>query len=138
MSPSDMPEVFEPPGSCLYHYARLAMALEFILPSWSMRLSPFSKMRDPRESKHWGYEAPRAASMELHDEIVRFGELQRLAEQLKDRVKVLSLTEDDRLDRDEGGAVFGRGFAHPRLWEHYADDHRGVCLCFDRKELTRT
>jgi hypothetical protein len=103
-----------------------------------MRLSPFSKMRDPRESKHWGYEAPAAPSMDLRDEVVRFAELNRLADELKDRVKVLSLTQDDPVERDEGSAVFGRGFAHPRLWEHYADDHRGVCLCFDREALTRT
>jgi hypothetical protein len=60
-----------------------------------------------------------------------------IAERLKERVKVLCLTEDDRLERDEETAVFGRGFAHPRLWEHYADDHRGVCLCFDRDTLCR-
>jgi hypothetical protein len=28
--------------------------------------------------------------------------------------------------------VFGRGFARARLWEHYADDHHGVCLAFKR------
>jgi hypothetical protein len=138
MSVPEIPQVFEPTGSCLYHYTRLDTALELILPTWRIRLSPFSKMRDPRESKRWGYEAPRAPSMDLRDEVTRFSELIRLANELPDRVKVLSLTQDDVGERDTEAAVFGRGFAHPRLWEQYADKHSGICLCFDRQELTRT
>jgi hypothetical protein len=53
-----IPPIFDPPGSRLYHYTRLSTAIEAILPDWQLRLSPFSQMRDPRESKHLGYEAP--------------------------------------------------------------------------------
>jgi hypothetical protein len=31
--------------------------------------------------------------------------------------------------------LFGRGFARPRLWEQYAGNHVGVCLCFRRDRL---
>jgi hypothetical protein len=54
---------------------------------------------------------------------------------LRNRVKVLALTRDDPSERDEEAAIFGWGFAHPRLWEQYADNHRGVCLCLDRETL---
>src|SRR5690242_13384143 len=102
-----------------------------------MKLGPFSQMRDPRESKPWGYEAPTDPFVDLRDEVGRFSEMIRAAQELKGRVKVLSLTEDNLSEPDES-AVFGRGFAHPRLWEHYADNHSGVCLCFDRQALIRT
>src|SRR5205085_9381089 len=46
-----IPDVFNPRGSCLYHYTRLSAALESILPHGSLRMSPFAAMRDPRESK---------------------------------------------------------------------------------------
>jgi hypothetical protein len=99
-------------------------------------MNPFSRMRDPRESRRWGYEAARAATLDIRDELRRFAELTRLAHEVPDRVKVFCLTRDDLSDRDEESAIFGRGFAHPRLWEHYADTHCGVCLCFDRRQLT--
>jgi Protein of unknown function (DUF2971) len=138
VSADEIPGVFEPEGSCLYHYTRLDTALEYILPNWQLRMSPFSRMRDPRESQLLGLEGvmgwPPDESTE-REMIESFGELSRRAHDVKNRVKVLALTRDDPVGRDETSAVFGRGFAHPRLWEHYADEHRGVCLCLDLRNL---
>jgi hypothetical protein len=133
-----IPEVFEPRGSCLYHYTRLETALEHILFDWNLRMSPFSEMRDPRESQLLGLEGVVAWTPDdqaERDMITQFAELSRQAHDVKDRVKVLSLTHDDPSERDDLSSVFGRGFAHPRLWEQYADSHRGVCLCLDRDTL---
>lgn len=135
VKPDEIPAIFEPPGSCLYHYTRLGTALEYILPTWRLRMSPFTAMRDPRESRNWGFEAT-VSDLDALEEIEAFVELQQLARDLKDRVKVLSMTQDELTGRDEASSIFGRGFAHPRLWEHYADGHRGVCLCFDKETLT--
>lgn len=135
MNPDEIPPIFEPAGSCLYHYTGLGTALEYILPTWRLKMSPFTAMRDPRESGNWGFEAT-VSDLDAREEIRAFVELQQLARDLKDRVKVLSMTRDDPSGRDDASAIFGRGFAHPRLWEHYADDHRGVCLCFDSETLT--
>ncbi len=51
-------KLLDPPGSCLYHYTRLCIAVEHILPTGRMKLptgrmklNPFSKIRDPRASK---------------------------------------------------------------------------------------
>lgn len=30
---------------------------------------------------------------------------------------------------------FGSGLARPRMWEQYGEEHRGVCLVFDRERL---
>jgi Protein of unknown function (DUF2971) len=32
---------------------------------------------------------------------------------------------------------FHRGFHKPRMWTQYADQHRGVCLIFDRTKLAK-
>jgi hypothetical protein len=93
-------------------------------------------MYDPRESRRWGFEAT-VSEPGLREEIGRFAELNRKAEQLKDRFKVLSLTQDDPAERPLESDIFGRGYAHPRLWEHYGENHRGDCLYFDRETLTR-
>jgi hypothetical protein len=44
---------FGEPGELLYHYTTLMSAVIHILPTRRMRLSPFTRMRDPREAKDW-------------------------------------------------------------------------------------
>ena len=96
-------------------------------------------MRDPRESADWliavtGFVPDDADPL---NDIDDFWRLNNRIKELKSYVKVLSLTEDSILEGDERAIAFGRGFAHPRLWEQYADNHRGVCLCFDRDTLVQ-
>lgn len=52
-------------------------------------------------------------------------------------VKVLCLTQDAPFKHDVE-RLFSFGYARPRMWEQYGDDHRGVCLCFQRDELLAT
>jgi hypothetical protein len=118
------------PGEYLFHYTTLAAALEHILPTRRLRFSKFSTMRDPRESK-WAV----AASMwgEEGGTNLYFETLATL-EHLKETVRIISFTADDEKQAFIDG-VFTRGFSHPRLWEQYAGNHRGVCLCFKKKPL---
>lgn len=126
-------------GSVLYHYTRLEAVVEDILPSGRMKMNPFAKMRDPRESKDLRPQM-RADGRGIWTarNMRRFASVLQKSVDVKKQVKVLSLTEDDvsvRPNQEE--AIFGRGFAHPRLWEQYADNHRGICLCFDRQTLVK-
>jgi hypothetical protein len=127
-----------PPGERLYHYTRLDTALQRIVPSQELKLGPFSSMRDPRESADWsiavgGY----AGDVDLRNDVRDFWAFNRRINELKSYVKVLSLTQDTTREGDRTAVAFGRGYAHPRLWEHYGDNHRGVCLCFDLKTLVQ-
>ena len=92
-------------------------------------------MRDPRESHMWGAVASVPEPEPEDDEL--FYELSRQINAVKNTIKVLSLTRDDREPRSHDVEIFGRGFAHPRLWEHYADNHRGVCLCLEKETFVR-
>ena len=118
------------PGEYLFHYTTLGAVLEHILPTRRLRFSKFSTMRDPRESK-WAF----AASMwgESDGTEIYFQTLATL-EHLKQTVRIISFTADDEKGAFVDG-VFARGFSHPRLWEQYAADHRGVCLCFKKAPL---
>jgi Protein of unknown function (DUF2971) len=125
-------------GESVYHYTTLAAALEHILPTRKLLLSPFSTMRDPRESRQWGimgigYSDGKNDS--LREDTDRWNEFNRQLQERKSLMKVLSLTRDDPAEREQVSAAFGRGFAHPRLWEQYANNHHGVCLCFDLDTL---
>jgi hypothetical protein len=119
-------------GPYLFHYTTLATALEHILPTLSFRLSPFSQMRDPRESQDWWASATKHGPELPNEDELFFGFTEHLKSQ-KPYFKLMSLTRDEQ--RPLPNEIFGRGFAHPRLWEQYGGDHRGVCLCFDRDAL---
>lgn len=134
-----IPDIFNPVGACLYHYTRLSRALEDILPGGTLRMSPFAEMRDPRENKLleiMGIPAEYVSEdWDLRGELAQFARIDVLARKVKDRVKILCLVRDDPNFLDFETEVFGRGFAHPRLWEQYAENHSGVCLCLDREIL---
>jgi hypothetical protein len=84
-------------GSVLYHYTRLAVAIEEILPTGRMIMNPLALMRDPRESKELRPEAHAEAEVTWKPEnITRFASVLQKSSDVKQRVKVLSLTEDDR------------------------------------------
>jgi hypothetical protein len=122
----------ESAGAFLFHYTSLGAAIERILPSEQFRLSRLSEMRDPRESQVWPVAASFYGDGPAGAEPL-FWDINRRVNAVKDTCRVMSLTQDD-LTRD-AGERWGRGFARPRLWEQYAEVHRGVCLCFDRNTL---
>jgi len=35
-------------------------------------------------------------------------------------------------------SIFKKGFRIPTMWAHYAGNHTGICLVFDKRELTNT
>jgi len=125
-------EIRETPGQWLYHYTTLETALVHVLPEQRLRLSPFSKMRDPREYKHW---SPPAAGFidDVSDEDLMRGYAVTAARLnlLRDEFKLLSLTTDSE-SAEEG--VYGRGFARSRLWEAYAGRGSGVCIVLRKQE----
>jgi hypothetical protein len=116
---------FEGPEGLLAHYTTAEVAFEHILSEQRLRMSPYRVMRDPAENKDlipgtafWG-DQPNAEQ----------GWAAAIAtiKRVRDACRVLSLTRD----ADEQDA-FGSCWARPRMWEQYADTHRGVALVFDR------
>jgi hypothetical protein len=120
----------------LYHYTSAAAAVESILPTGQLRLGLFEFTNDPRESQQWHLSASVAEGVDFKP-----GDLEPLSEMadrlLRRSVKVACFTEDaaPRTDLDQ---VSGRGFGHSRLWSHYAGNHSGVCIGFDRGALLAT
>jgi hypothetical protein len=91
----DLVKLLDPPGSCLYHYTRLCTVVEHILPSGRIKMNPFSRMRDPRESKELnpvGAAGPAGSTLEGTR---RFPAIHAKSRRVKNQVKVLSLTRDD-------------------------------------------
>src|SRR2546423_10786553 len=121
------------PERYLYHYTRHDTALEYILPSLKLKLGIFANVNDPRESKAWFFTLICPTESPNNDE---FFKLQEDATRIvKGTCKVLCLTRDNPIiSRDMPHDVFGRGYAHSRMWAQYAGNHKGVCLILDKEK----
>jgi hypothetical protein len=122
-------EMYGEHGRFAYHYTKSDTAFELILPSRRLRLNSLEKLRDPVENKDWvraRWTSGAQQDVELLDDFAR----RVLAE-----TKVLSFTLDAPV---EGSPEHARGYARPRMWEQYAENHAGVCLVFDRKLLAES
>jgi hypothetical protein len=125
--------VFDPEdnGRFLFHYTSAEVFLGHVLPTGRLRMSPFAEVNDPRESKDW------VPTVALDDPGLAGGDpigfARRFGAALKVRAKVLCFTRDDPSIGPEvrWPPFAGRGFAHPRMWDRYANGHRGVCLAYD-------
>lgn len=78
-----IPESFGPLGARLYHYTKLATALEDIVPNQTLKLGPFSSMRDPRESQDWAIMTAGFGELALEDFVPPSVELNRIINDLK-------------------------------------------------------
>jgi hypothetical protein len=122
------------PGRWLSHYTRAAAAFEGILPSRRLLMRRYGRMRDPFENKD-----PIALTFSGFTDggqsfEATFGDAVAGIKRIRDGMRILSFT----MDEPEWGSPFGCGWARPRMWEQYADNHSGVCLVFDREVLAAT
>jgi hypothetical protein len=121
-------------GRYLFHYTTSEVFLTYVLPTMRLRMSSFDRLNDPRESKNW------LCSLSIPDGARQDWDLLALSEQftrqMKGSAKLLCFTSDDPgLDPGRLEYLYGRGYAHPSMWDRYAGHHSGVCLAFDTARL---
>lgn len=124
------------PGEYLYHYTSREAACEHVLPERRLRLSSFEQMGDPLEAKRWML--PAVYSGDVEDAVLdhTFWNANSLANEFKRHTKLLALTTDAPRGFESSTAEpFGKGWARTRMWERYAEAHRGVCLAFRADRL---
>ena len=126
------------PVDTLCHYTRADAALDHIIPSGRLRMSPYARMRDPLENRELRF-AGASLALEGRSEDDALAEIMDLMEdverrirQIRDRMLLLSFTIDATVGYLAKDEPFMRSWARARMWEQYADAHRGVCIAFDR------
>ena len=129
------------PDQWVYHYTTVERAAAIALLGGFM-LSPLDRLNDPRESKSRQVVTLTSSDLDGDPPRVVTREERMSAEKAlaarRSRVRVSCFTRDSDLG-DPGSAKRSdaRGFARPAMWAHYAAQHRGVCLAFDRATLIR-
>lgn len=145
----------------LYHYTKLNIGFEYILYNGTLRMSPFFAVNDPYESKKKSFGVSYNVSDFLSDDdligISKEETIKRIDSILNKQNLSLSkineeanklLTYDCKLicfSRDNSKLfkadypdhIYYRGYCRPRMWAQYADNHRGFCFVFDKKELNK-
>jgi hypothetical protein len=118
----------------LYHYTSSSVALDSVVPEMRLRLGLVEFMNDPYESR------PRYPNLSMAEGVPELEpsheETMKQADRLLRRVaKVACFTQDYELPESALNPLARRGYAHPALWAHYAAEHTGVCLQFNRHAL---
>jgi hypothetical protein len=111
--------------SKIYHYTKLSTAIEYILPTMTLRTNFLNKMNGPKENQKWGFGGnninykemyPSSYSSESHNK-----HQERLGEEIKSKIQAICFVHSDNYP----------GYENEMMWAQYSDNHSGVCLELD-------
>lgn len=139
------------PYKFVYHYTRAQVAINNILKDSSLRFNPYNKTNDPLETKSWYLniadgvdkvisELNNGEKRKILDKLLDFSQAQEsILNEIKSIFKIICFTRDNpnqpKSPTLTSTSGFLRGWGHPRMWAQYAENHKGVCLMFDRDKL---
>lgn len=108
----------------LFHFTSAETVIDFILKENTLKFSSFNYVNDPKESKSWPFKF-------YGDYIENKKKLSPLLfekcnETIKDHWLVLCMTKADK------DIVYDM-----KMWDSYGQRHKGVCLVFDHKKLSK-
>jgi len=140
MSEINVFESIERVDQYIYHYTSLQKGLEYILPDMKLRLSPLTDVNDPRESKNLILQIPDLCDYkdEEDDKPLDAATYTTIfLKQLQKEHKILCFSRDskDIFGVEDKFKSIYRGYNKPTLWAHYADNHKGMCLIFDKEKI---
>jgi len=126
----------------IYHYTSSEIALQYILYSRQLRLSPRNNAIDPIEMMfpditsgtlaHDDYEMKEIVNGTTEEVKIVEKEIRKRRED----VRQLSFCMNNKeLENEKPLEYFG--CLKPRMWDQYANNYKGVCLAFSLKELRK-
>lgn len=128
----------------LFHYTKLSIAIESILPTKKLKLSLLKDANDPRENKfkffgsfYFGLppDSPDSISKEAHPIIDRILRFESGVLCFCSNKKPTLILNDDNTVVDKHNC--SEGWNKSRMWTQYGENHRGVCLVFSKESLEK-
>jgi hypothetical protein len=115
--------------SKLYHYTKLSTAIEFILPTMTLRTNFLNKMNGPKENQRWAFGSVNVPYEELYPEInlnpdeniAHFESQYQLGEDIKSQIQAICFVYSDKYF----------GYENEMMWAQYTENHHGICLEID-------
>lgn len=122
----------------LYQYRNCNDALKYILcEDGKLLLNQMKNVNDPRESKFKGFAI---YGGEFEDDTDPNYIFRDISEHFTSCVKIACFSKDDnRISTPPYSTPepFLRGYAKPKMWATYGDNHKGVCLVFSKNKLIK-
>lgn len=118
----------------LFHYTSSEAAILGILANRSIRMSSFTGMNDLWESRPM-YVRLESVDIDQHAHGITISAWNDADRYIRRYSKVACFTQDWVLQTEGFEQNALRGWARLSMWAHYGDNHRGVCLRFDRNKL---
>ena len=122
----------------LYHYTKNATVLENILKERKLKFSNFMKTNDPFEYENFHFTTVSYEKSRPIEHLKKQIENENLDLYFKTNLRMLCFCEDvdnSRVPDDE--KIYHKGFSRMRMWSQYGEDHKGVCLIFDKSNLLK-
>jgi hypothetical protein len=126
------------------HYTRMESALN-ILSEKKLRLNKISKTNDPRESRPLEFLTFQDFGQQKNPDVDKVNAVIRndIPRVIMEEWKVSCFTLDSLIQNDTTeeslirmhAAFLAPGYARPRMWAQYADNHKGICLLFDKNTI---
>lgn len=129
-------QFFKEQDKYLYHYTSAETAIEHIIRKKQLKLGRYVNTNDPRETKNWEFSLGTNEKRDLSKYDLK--EIsQRFTHTLKYRTNLSCFCQDRMLTGDHTRDIFDRGFGKSRMWAQYTDNHKGVCIVFDRSIIRK-
>lgn len=115
----------------IFHYTKLATAIEHILPKMQLRTSSLHRMNDPKENQPWSFGGRNidygGSYPETYSHDTHIDHQYKLGNDIKSSCQIICFVKDEP----------EMGFLNEIMWAHYSDNHQGVCLEFDADIFVR-
>lgn len=113
------------------HYTRLETVIEYILPSNKIKINSIRNMNDPYENKmHWIDIDGLIDDKKLEESFQIKRDLKNI---LSNSIKIFASTHYEE-NKDYAG-LSSHIYCRPRMRAQYGNNHKGVCLIFNKQKL---
>lgn len=133
---SNIFQFFKDQDRFLYHYTSAVTAADYILNNKQLKLGRYINTNDPKETKTWQFSIGTNEDSDLSEY-----SLQELSKKfthgLKHKTNLVCFSQDGSLTGDHTKDIYARGFGKARMWAQYANNHRGVCLIFEKSTIQK-
>jgi hypothetical protein len=130
-------QFFKDQDRFLYHYTSAKTAIDYILKHKQLKLGRYINTNDPKETKTWQFSIGTNENLDLSGySLTEISE--RFTQALKHKTNLACFSQDEALTGDHTRDIYARGFGKSRMWAQYADNHKGVCLVFERSAIRKS
>lgn len=120
------------------HYTKREVALEKIFQTGTIKLGKMENTNDPYEIEGWSlvnFDKSRFNDLKMEPDQNIDIDMDIRDIQRQTRLFCCTMDSKDPIYRNKATGSFGRAFANPAVWAHYGENHKGICLVFDKFKL---